>query len=70
MELANITFSSLLSTFHYWNLAAFKFRITVNDNEHKSNSQLEDHGIYFVSGKNKSTVAVIFLSISNAFYDH
>lgn len=70
MELANITFSSLLSTFHYWNLAAFKFRITVNDNEHKSNSQLVDHGIYFVSGKNKSTVAVIFLSISNAFYDH
>lgn len=60
MELANITFSSLLSTFHYWNLAAFKIRIPVNDNEHKSNFQLVDHGIYFVNGKNKSTVAVIF----------
>lgn len=64
MELANITFLSLLSTFHYWNLAAFKIRIPVNDNEHKSKCfQLVDHGICFVSGKNKSTVAVIFLCL-------
>ena len=44
-------------------LLLLKITIPVNDHERKYNFQPILHGIYFVSGKNTSTITVIFLCL-------